>query len=227
MISVYEPDTKFNKVFMFIGNTITVITGCLAFISWIIQKIPNLPEHWIKFLTFLLHFLVFVFIIGLTCFFVRVICVAVKSKAEAFYIQRKLTEFLHKQLIHKVRNNIVELEPLSLKLQHYSKEGNMEAISERYESEILNLNKNLKYYVDQLSEYLTKYRGVTISICIKAFKKGIEIEMNFYQKRLSRWLDLLIQNIAEIIMKQQSSGRIQILPIYAKGKLCFWIFKFT
>lgn len=171
MINVYEPDTKFNKVFMFAGNTITVITGCFAFISWVIQKIPNLPEPWIKLFTFLLHFLTVAFIIGLTCLFIRVICTAFKSKAEAFYIQRKLTEFLHKQLIHKVRNNIVELEPLLLKLQQYSKEGNIEAISESYKSEIIRLKKNLKCYVDQLSEYLTKYRGTTISICIKAFKK--------------------------------------------------------
>ena len=37
MKKIYEPNTKFNKIFMFIGNTITVITGVAAILSGIVR----------------------------------------------------------------------------------------------------------------------------------------------------------------------------------------------
>ncbi len=41
MHNIYEPTTKFNKIFMFLGNTITVVTGCICFISWIINLVSS------------------------------------------------------------------------------------------------------------------------------------------------------------------------------------------
>lgn len=174
MNNIYEPDTKFNKIFMFIGNTITVVTGCIGFISWIISKItkniPGIPSLLLLIFNYLFHFCIVAFILGVTCILIRVIIVGIKSKSEAFYMQRKTTEFLHRHLIHRIRNNIVELEPISLKLQKFAKENNEDAISECYKSEFVKLSKNLKEYIDSLSHYLTKYRGETISACIKVFK---------------------------------------------------------
>lgn len=147
----------------------------MAFLSWIIgeisKKFSDLPSFLVSILEFILHFCIVAFIIGLICVVIRIIYVGIKSKAEAFYIQRKITEFLHQQLIHKIRNNIVELEPLSIKLHNFSKDNNIDAISECYNTEIITLKKNLKEYIDSLSLYLSKYRGSTISICIKVFKK--------------------------------------------------------
>lgn len=175
MSNIYEPDTKFNKIFMFIGNTITIVTGVLSCFSWfireIIKRITDLPPIVVTIMTFILHFLIVSFIIGIICLLIRVIYTALKYKAEALYIQRKLTEFLHHQLIHKVRNNIVELEPLYDKLKKFSKDNNIDAISECYKSGLKTLKNNLKDYIDELAEYLTRYRGTTISICIKIFKK--------------------------------------------------------
>ena len=175
MSNVYEPDTKFNKIFMFIGNTITIVTGCVAFISWIISTVSNyflgISNLITSFLKYVVHICVIGFIIGLVSIFIRILYVGIKSKSEAFYTQRKTTEFLHLQLIHKIRNNIVELEPLSLKLQKFAKTNNLEAISECYNNELSILSNNLKGYVDSLSKYLTEYRGSTISICIKVFRK--------------------------------------------------------
>jgi len=175
MSNFYEPDTKFNKIFMFIGNTITIFTGISALISWFIRaiakKISNLPEIIVIIITFILHFCVVAFIIGLMCLLIRIVYVAFKYKSESIYIQRKITEFLHQHLIHKVRNNIVELEPLYDKLQKYSKDNNNDAISQCYEVAINELKKNLKNYIDDLAKYLTNYRGTTISVCIKIFKE--------------------------------------------------------
>lgn len=175
MNNIYEPNTKFNKIFMFIGNTITIVTGFIGFISWIITQItPNVPNvpSWLSLIfKFLFHFCIVAFILGILCILIRIVYVGIKSKADSHYIKRKTTEFLHRQLIHKIRNNIVELEPLSIKLRKFAKENNSDAISECYDNELKTLSKNLKEYVDTLSEYLTEYRGVIISICIKVFKK--------------------------------------------------------
>jgi hypothetical protein len=175
MNNIYEPDTKFNKIFMFIGNTITITTGCIGVISWIITQITkNIPQvpTWLSItFKYLFHFCVVAFIFGIIFILIRIIYVGIKSKSESLYIQRKTTEFLHRHLIHKIRNNIVELEPLSLKLQKFSKENNSDAISECYNKELEILSKNLKGYVNSLAQYLTDYRGSIISICIKVFKK--------------------------------------------------------
>lgn len=175
MNRIYEPDTKFNKIYMFIGNSVTVVTGIIGFISWVITKIteniPNTPSWFLLILNYLFHFCVVAFIIAFVFLIIKIVYVGVKSKSESLYIQRKTTEFIHRQLIHKIRNNIVELEPLSIKLQKLAKDNNIDAIAECYNSELKNLASNLKEYVDALARYLTDYRGITISICIKAFKK--------------------------------------------------------
>lgn len=175
MSNIYDPNTKFNKIYMFIGNSITVATACLGIISWIIREISKtvetLPKFVITILTTVLNSCIGLFIFGIICLAIRVIYVAFKSKADAYYTQRKLTEFLHYKLIHNIRNNIVELEPLSEKLQKFSKDDNIDAISECYNTEIEILKNNLKDCVDSLSEYLSEYRNSTISVCIKIFKK--------------------------------------------------------
>lgn len=175
MFNIYEPDTKFNKIFMFIGNTITVVTGIFAIISFIAKEIiknfSDLPPILISIITVVLHFCVVVFIIALVSLLIRIIYIAFKHKSESFYMQRKLAEFLHQQLIHNVRNNIVELESLYDKLEKYSKNNNIDAISQCYELEIKELKENLKEYVDELADYLSNYRGDTISVCIKVFKE--------------------------------------------------------
>lgn len=175
MNNIYEPDTKFNKIFMFIGNSVTIITGCIGLISWFASKISEyylgIPSLISSILKYILYSCIVVFFIGLICLLIRIIYVSIKSKAESFYVQRKISEFLHRQLIHKIRNNIVELEPLSLKLEKYAKENNLDAISESYNNALADLTKNLKEYIDSLSQYLTDYRGTTVSICIKVFKK--------------------------------------------------------
>lgn len=158
MFNIYEPDTKFNKIFMFIGNTITVVTGLFAIISWIVKEIikdiSDLPPILNNILTAVLHFCVVVFIIAFISLFIRIIYIAFRNKSESFYMQRKLAEFLHQQLIHNVRNNIVELEPLYERLEKYSKDKNNDAISQCYELEVKELKDNLKGYIDELAEYL-------------------------------------------------------------------------
>lgn len=188
MNRIYEPDTKFNKIFMFVGNSITIATGIIGFLSWsisqIVKNIPNIPS-WLSFvLNCLFHFCIGAFIIALICILIRIVYVGIKSKSESLYIQRKTTEFLHRQLIHKVRNNIVELEPLSIKLQKLAKDNNTDAISECYNSELKNLSSNLKEYVDALSEYLTNYRSTTISICVKVFKRRERNRSDFLSEEI-------------------------------------------
>lgn len=174
MHNIFDPNTKFNKVYMFLGNTFTVVSGIFALISWIISLITNMlsNSHPVIYTiaTYVLHFCVVTFILGLVCLLSRIIYTCFKTKSEAFYLQRKLTEFIHKNLIHIVRNNIVELEVISAKSQKFLKENNTEAISELYNSGLKTLKKNLKTYVDNLSLYLSKYRSTTISVCIKVFK---------------------------------------------------------
>lgn len=175
MFNVYETDTKFNKIYMFVGNTLTIVSFCVGLISYIIKEITKkfntLPNIFHDILTSLFHFCIVLFIVGSICLLIRIIYVAIKVKAEAFYIQRKLTEFLHCKLIHKIRNNIVELELLTNKLYKFAKEGNMDAISECYSKELTILKNNLKEYIDSLSLYLKKYRNSEISVCIKIFKE--------------------------------------------------------
>lgn len=188
MNNIYEPDTKFNKIFMFIGNTITIFTGCVGGISWIIKIINDnifvLSNSFSSIIEHILHFCVLIFTIGIIFIMIRIIYVGIKSKSEAFFIQKKTTKFLHTQLIHKIRNNIVELEPLSLKMQKYVKSNNYEAISECYKKELLTLSKNLKIYIDSLSKYLTKYRGSLISVCIKVFKKRDRNRLEFQSEEI-------------------------------------------
>ena len=68
MNNIYEPDTKFNKIFMFIGNTITVATGCIGFISWIITQITkNIPQvpNWLSYtFKYLFHFCVVIIVLS-------------------------------------------------------------------------------------------------------------------------------------------------------------------
>lgn len=98
MNNIYEPDTKFNKIFMFIGNTITITTGCIGVISWIITQITkNIPQvpTWLSItFKYLFHFCVVAFIFGIIFILIRIIYVGIKSKSESLYIQRKTTEFL-------------------------------------------------------------------------------------------------------------------------------------
>lgn len=175
MYKIYDPNTTFNKIFTFIGNSVTIGTGFLGIVSWIIKNSINnfssINPIYATISTFILHFCIVAFIFGLICLIIRIVYVAFKSKAQSLYIQRKLTEFLHKQLVHKVRNNIVELEPLYEKIQKFSKTNNKDAILECYQTECEELKKNLKVYVDDLSQYLSKYQGSVISVCIKVFKE--------------------------------------------------------
>lgn len=120
-----DPNTKFNKTYMFIGNGITIITGFVAILSWIIKgisKITNkIPDKIVYILSCVFNFCIVIFIIGLIYLFIRIIYVAIRTKSEAFYMQRKLSEFVHIKLIHSIRNNIVELEPVLEKLEKYKK----------------------------------------------------------------------------------------------------------
>ncbi len=188
MNSIYEPNTKFNKVFMFIGNFITIITGIITFISWFISVITKNIKGFPIWLTCILKYTLIscstLFLIGIICMLIKIIYVGVKSKSESFYVQRKTTEFLHRELIHKIRDNIVELEPLSLKLQKFAKENNEDAISECYKNEFTKLRNNLKGYIDSLSKYLTEYRGEPISICIKVFKKRDRNRLEFQTEEI-------------------------------------------
>ena len=175
MFDITDPSTKFNKTYMFIGNGITIITGLTAFISWFIKelsKITNkIPDNIVYVLSHVFNFCITIFIIALIYLFIRIIYVAIRTKSEAFYIQRKLSEFIHINLIHSIRNNIVELEPVLERLERYNKSNNTEAIDECYKSEVKILQNNLKTYVDALSSYLSQYRNSTISVCVKIFKK--------------------------------------------------------
>lgn len=170
-----DPNTKFNKTYMFIGNGITIITGFVAILSWIIKgisKITNkIPDKIVYILSCVFNFCIVIFIIGLIYLFIRIIYVAIRTKSEAFYMQRKLSEFVHIKLIHSIRNNIVELEPVLEKLEKYKKSNNTDAMDECYKSEVKILQDNLKAYVDALATYLSKYRNSTISVCVKIFKK--------------------------------------------------------
>lgn len=175
MFNVTDPDTRFNKTYMFIGNGITIFSGFVAFISWCIKVISKatdkIPSNAIYILSHVFNFYITIFILALIYLLIRIIYIAIKTKSEAFYIQRKLSEFLHVNLIHSIRNNIVELEPVLDKLEKYKKGDNIEAMDECYNSEVKILQDNLKTYIDSLSLYLSEYRNSTISVCIKIFKK--------------------------------------------------------
>lgn len=175
MFNMTDPNTKFNKTYMFLGNGITIITGLVAFISWVIKtfsKITNkIPDNIVYILSYVFNFCIVIFILALIYIFIRIIYVAIRTKSEAFYLQRKLSEFLHINLIHSIRNNIVELEPVLEKLEKYKKSNNTDAMDECYKSEVKILQGNLKIYVDALSLYLSKYRNSTISVCVKIFKR--------------------------------------------------------
>lgn len=175
MFNMTDPNTNFNKTYMFIGNGITIFTGLIAFISWMIKKIAKItniiPINIVDILSYVFNFCILIFVIALGCLFIRIIYVSIRAKSESFYIQRKLSAFLHINLIHSIRNNIVELEPVLEKLEKYKKTNNTDAMDECYNSEVKTLQDNLKSYVDSLSLYLSEYRNSTISVCIKIFKK--------------------------------------------------------
>ncbi len=174
MSKFYDPETRFNKIYMFIGNTVTVASALLSLISYIVSKIlskmDNIPKKTNHIVVTFSYICIAVFILGMVLLFIRVIYNALKAKAEAFYIQKKLTEFIHIKLVHKIRNNIVELEPLHEKLNKFL-EKNIDAISESYNFELKILQNNVKEYINELSTYLTNYRNSTISACIKIFKR--------------------------------------------------------
>lgn len=188
MFNMTDPNTKFNKTYMFIGNGITIVSGIFAFISWIVRvvsKITNIiPDIVIRFLSYVFNFCIIIFIIALLYISIRIIYVAIRIKSESLYIQRKLSEFLHINLIHNIRNNIVELEPVLEKLEKYKKTNNKDAMDECYNSEVKILQDNLKNYVDSLSLYLSKYRKSTVSVCIKIFKKRDRNRNNFLSEEI-------------------------------------------
>lgn len=188
MSKIYDPNTKFNKIYMFIGNTVTIITAILSIILWLVKKVTqnlnSLPPIFSQVLSYILHFCIITFIIAIILLLSRLIYAAIKSKAEAFYIQRKLTEFFHRELIHQIRNNIVELESLSNKVNKFSSQENIEAISECYNNELEVLKQNVKSYIDSMSDYLGKYRNSTISVCIKIFKKRNRNRVEFQAEEI-------------------------------------------
>lgn len=175
MFNMTDPNTKFNKTYMFIGNGITIITGLGAFVFWIIKKVSEItnkvPINIVYILSCVFNFCVIGFIIALIYLFIRIIYAAIRIKSKALYIQRKLSEFLHINLIHSIRNNIVELEPVLEKLEKYKKSNNTDAMDECYNSEVKILQDNLKIYVNALASYLSEYRNSIISVCVKTFKK--------------------------------------------------------
>jgi hypothetical protein len=183
-----EPDTKFNKVYSFIGNTMTIVSGFLAFVSWIISEIAKyinfFPKNINNFAYSFLNLWTILFIIGIVLIFVRLIYVAIKSRTESNDMQRKVTKFLHQNLIHKVRNDIVELEILTPVLIKYVNDGNNDALLEFYDKELLVLKSKLKGYVDCLASYLTKYRSNEISVCIKVFKNRDRNRTKFLEEEI-------------------------------------------
>lgn len=177
MHNIFDQDSNFNKIYTFIGNTVTVGTGIISILSWIVRNILKNNESTdpvsitsVTILTYVLHFSVVLFIIAMGVLIIRTIYIAIKSKSEMYSLQKNLANFIHIQLIHKIRNNLVELEPITVKLNKFAKIDNSDAINECYESEIEKLRKNLKEYVDCLAKYLTSYRKSNISVCIKIFK---------------------------------------------------------
>lgn len=188
MKKLYEPETRGNKIFMFVGNVITIVSGIIGFISWIIREITkkysSLPNLWLSSSDYVLHFCIVAFIISFVCLISRIIVVTIKNKAASFYIQRKLIEFVHQELIHKIRNNVVELEPLNDKIQKFAKDNNMDAISECYNNELKELKQNIQYYVDQLEHYLSQYREDTISVCIKIFRNRDRNRNEFQEEEI-------------------------------------------
>lgn len=188
MSDIIEPNTKFNKLYTFIGNLITIISGCVAFVSWLIHKITKnikkFPQSVNYFLHILLNLCIVLFIIGLTLLIIRVIYIAITSRINAHDIQRKVTKFLHQNLIHKVRNDIVELELLTPTLVQYSKDKNGHALLEFYDKELSVLRNKLKDYIDCLEKYLTEYRGNEISVCIKIFEKRDRNRTKFLDEKI-------------------------------------------
>lgn len=173
MKNIIEPNSKSNKIFMFFGNLITVITGIIAFMSWTLKKffkIDDIPPFILGVLTYIVPFCIVFFFFGLFVFFIRMIYVALKTNAKAMRTQRELMEFIHLNLIHRIRNDIIELEPLSLKVTQFIKNKNNDAIYECYHGELKKLQERLQVYIDVLSNFLSDYRQDTISVCIKVFK---------------------------------------------------------
>lgn len=160
MFDIYEPNTKFNKIYMFIGNTVTIGTACIGVISWFVKKISDkvkfLPQYINTISNIISKVCIALFTIGMVSLLIRVIYVALKAKSDSYYVQRKVTEFIHQKLVHNIRNNIVELEPLSDKLSKFASEGNKEAIADCYNYELNILQNNVKKYIDELSKYLTE-----------------------------------------------------------------------
>lgn len=174
MRNIYEESNKLKKIYTVISNILLVMGGIMSCILWLIKKIDEsiscLPKAVANVLISVYHLFVVVFVICLIVIFVRIVSEGIKNKARGLYIQRKLTEFIHKSLIHRIRDKIVELEPVSEKMQGYFKSSNSDAIEECYMAELNKLKSNLKKIIDELAEYLTKYRQTEISVCIKIFK---------------------------------------------------------
>lgn len=174
MVSILDPNKKSNQIFMFVGNLITILSAVFGVVSWILKcvfgKINGLPEWVLKYTIIFFRFCIILFIIAFILVIIRLIIVAIKANAQSYYIQRKLMTFIHSKLIHNIRNHIIELEPVSLKIEQFSKNNNTDAIRECYHNELRKLQTKLQVYVDALADYLSDYRQETISVCIKVFK---------------------------------------------------------
>lgn len=182
MQNILDSDTKFNKIYTFIGNTITVVSGIVSIASWVVKKLfvyfKWTPQPLFHYLQYIVNVSKILFIVCLLFLLFRMIEIAILAKSQSLYLQMKLAKLIHINLIHEIRNNIVELKFTSEKAKKFIKDNNYEAISECYNSELRRLKDTLNNYVDSLANYLSSYRNSTISVCIKVLNSGNDLYSN-------------------------------------------------
>lgn len=99
--------------------------------------------------------------------------------------QRKITSFtkmIHLIFIHNTRSKIVELDELSDRLKLAVE--NEDNIDDIYNEELEKLKKNIQPCVDELGDFLSRYRDEKVSVCVKTFVNGSRYKKDYMEESL-------------------------------------------
>lgn len=139
----------------------------------------ELPVFWKQLFSWLGDVAIPLLVIGFLIILLRIVTGAIKSRTYALHIQKRLAYKLHNELNHKLRNEIVKLDAVGHTVENYNHKNEKAAINELYHHELERMYQNLQDCVDSLSEYISEYRGDTISVCIKLFESRDKNRENF------------------------------------------------
>lgn len=188
MKNILNPESKSNHIFMFIGNLTTILSALVGLVSWILKiifiRIDGLNRDVITLLIYISHFCVVLLIICIVLIIIRLFITTIRANIKARHMHRKLMYFIHENLLHRIRNDIIQLDMLKSKVDQYRKVGNVDAIKELYDAELRKLCDNLEAYINPLATYLSEYRNNMISVCIKAFKRRDKERRDFLSEQI-------------------------------------------